>query len=126
TGRNLYRIKVTDLKNPGLSSSQLSARVETVTETPASDGISIGPDGKLYLTDLEHSAVQEWDPETNKLATVVADDRLSWPDSLAWGTDGSLFVTASQIQSMPRFNGGKDTRTTPYHIYKLIGALAAP
>jgi sugar lactone lactonase YvrE len=126
TGRNLYRIKVTDLKNFALSNAQLTNKVETMTETPAPDGMSMGPDGKLYLTDLEHSAIQVWDPETNKLATVVADDRLSWPDSLAWGPDGSLFVTASQIQNMPRFNGGKDMRTTPYHVYKVIGALGAP
>ena len=126
SGRTLYRIKVTDLKNPGLTNSQLSAKVETVTETPAPDGMSIGSDGKLYLTDLEHSAIQVWDPETNKLSTVLSDERLSWPDSLAWGPDGGLFVTSSQIQNMPRFNGGKDMRTTPYHLYKVIGAMAAP
>ena len=126
TARTLYRIKVTDLKNPGLTNSQLSGKVETVTETPAPDGMSIGPDGKLYLTDIEHSAIQVWDPGTNKLSTVVADERLSWPDSLAWGPDGGLFVTSSQIQNMPRFNGGKEMRTTPYHVYKVIGAMGAP
>jgi len=126
TGRTLYRIRLTDLKNPGLTNSQLSTKVERVTETPAADGMSMGPDGKLYLTDLEHGAIQVWDPEANKLSSVVNDPRLSWPDSLAWEADSSLLVTASQIQNMPRFNGGKDLRTTPYHVYKVIGALAAP
>jgi len=126
TGRTLYRIKVTDLKNPGLTSGQLSEKVERVTETPAPDGMIMGSDGKLYLTDIEHGAIQVWDPQTQTLATVVADGRLSWPDSLAWGPDGGLFVTTSQIQNMPRFNGGKDLRTTAYHIFKVIGALAAP
>jgi sugar lactone lactonase YvrE len=65
-------------------------------------------------------------PKGNQLSTVVSDDRLSWPDSLAWGPDGGLYVTASQIHNMPRFNGGKDMRTTPYRLYKVIGALAAP
>jgi hypothetical protein len=27
---------------------------------------------------------------------------------------------------MPRFNDGRDTRTTPYHVYKVLGALTAP
>lgn len=126
TGKTLYRIKVNDLKNSRLTKSQLSAKVETVTETPAPDGMTMGPDGKLYLTDLEHCAVQVLDRKDNKLGTVVADGRLSWPDSLDWGPDGSLYVTTSQIQNMPRFNGGKDMHTTPYHLYRVVGALAAP
>lgn len=126
TGKTLYRIKTTDLKNPRLTKDELSAKVETVTETPAPDGMIIGPDGRLYLTDIEHSAIQVLDLKENKLATVVADGRLSWPDSLAWGPDGSLYVTTSQIQNMPRFNGGNDMRTIPYHVYRVVGALAAP
>jgi sugar lactone lactonase YvrE len=126
TGNMLYRIRTDDLRNRRLTKSQLSARVEKVTETPAPDGMMIGPDGRLYLTDIEHSAVQVLDLKQNKLGTVVGDERLSWPDTLAWGPDGGLFVTCSQIQNMPRFNGGKDMHKTSYAIYKIIGALAAP
>jgi sugar lactone lactonase YvrE len=72
---------------------------------------------------VEHRAVVLFDPKEKKVEPVVSDDRLSWPDSLAWAPDGSLYVTTSQIQNMPRFNGGKDMRTTPYHLYKIIGAL---
>ncbi len=126
TGKTLYRIKVADLKNVGLTKSQLSTKVETVTETPAPDGMMMGPNGRLYLTDIEHGAVQAWDPKADKLSTVVSDGRLSWPDSLAWAPDGSLLVTTSQIQTMARFNGGKETRTLPYHVYRIVGALDAP
>jgi sugar lactone lactonase YvrE len=126
TGRSLYRVKTDDLRNRRLTKSELSAKVEKVTETPAPDGMIMGEDGRLYLTDVEHGAIQVFDLKKNKLGTVVADERLSWPDSLAWGPDGGLFVTTSQIQTMPRFNGGKDTRTTPYRVYKIVGALAAP
>jgi sugar lactone lactonase YvrE len=126
TGRTLYRIKTTDLQNTRLSKSQLAVRVERVTETPAPDGMIMGPNGKLYLTDVEHRAVVLFDPKEKKVEPVVSDDRLSWPDSLAWAPDGSLYVTTSQIQNMPRFNGGKDMRTTPYHLYKIIGALGTP
>ncbi|MGI8890806.1 MAG: SMP-30/gluconolactonase/LRE family protein [Chthoniobacterales bacterium] len=126
TGHTLYRVQASDLRNSRLSKSQLAAKVETVIETPAPDGMMMGPNGKLYLTDVEHGAIVLFDPEKKKVEPVVADGRLSWPDSLAWGPDGSLFVTASQIQNMSRFNGGKDVRSTPYHLYKVIGALAAP
>ncbi len=126
TGRTLYRIKAPDLLNSRLTNSELAAKVETVTETPAPDGMIMGPNGKLYLTDVEHGAIVAYDPEEKKLTSVAADGRLSWPDSLAWGPDGSLYVTTSQIQDMPRFNGGKDMRRIPYHVYKLVGALATP
>ena len=126
TGKTLYRVRTTDLKNLSLTKDKLSAKVETVMETPPPDGMSMGPDGRLYLTDVEHGAIQVLDLKNNKLAPVMTDGRLSWPDSLAWGPDGSLFVTTSQIQNMPRFNGGKDMRTVPYQVYKVVGALAAP
>ncbi len=126
SGRTLYRIKTADLRNPSLTESQLSAQVETVLATPPPDGMAMGPNEKLYLTDLAHGAVVVFDPQEKKLAPVVTDGRLSWPDSLSWGPDGSLYVTASQIQNMPRFNGGKSQRTTPYQVFKIVGALAAP
>lgn len=126
TGHTLYRIETSDLSNSNLTNSQLAAKVENVIETPAPDGMIMGPNGKLYLTDVEHSAVLAFDPKEKKLAPVAADGRLSWPDSLAWGPDGALFVTTSQIQDMPRFNGGKDMRKIPYHVYKMVGALALP
>ena len=86
----------------------------------------MGPNGKLYLTDIAHGAVNRFDPQEKKLAPVMTDPRLLWPDSMSFGPDGALYVTVSQIQNMPRFNGGKSTRTTPYQLWKIIGALAAP
>lgn len=125
-GKTLYRIKTADLRNPRLTSSELSAKVETVAETPPPDGMVMGSNGKLYLTDIAHGAVHSFDPKTGKLAPVISDPRLLWPDSMSFGPDGSLYVTASQIENMPRFNGGKNTRTTPYQLFKIVGALAAP
>ncbi len=126
TGHTLYRVKASDLLDSRLTNAELAAKVETVTETPAPDGMIMGPNGKLYLTDVEHGAVVVFDPEEQKLEPVAADGRLSWPDSLAWGPDGALYVTTSQIQDMPRFNGGKDMRKIPYHVYRIVGALGTP
>ena len=126
TAHTLYRIKTADLRNSRLIEAQLSAKVEKVIETPAPDGMIFGPNGKLYLTDVEHSAVVLFDPKEQKIEPVIADGRLSWPDSLAWGPKEALYVTTSQIQNMPRFNGGKDMRSTVYHVYKISGALTPP
>ncbi len=124
TGNTLYRVPTADLRDARLTESELRAKVEALLETPPPDGMAMGPNGKLYLTDVEHGAINVFDPETKKLSPVIADGRLSWPDSLAWGPQGTLFVTCSQIQNMPRFNGGKSLHSTPYQVFKVNGALA--
>jgi hypothetical protein len=65
-------------------------------------------------------------PLTNSLLfgghePAITDKRLLWPDTLSWGPNGDLYVTASQIENIPRFNNGKSTRTEPYKLWKIIG-----
>ena len=79
------------------------------------------PDGSVYLTDLEGSAVVRWDPASKRAEPVIADKRLLWPDTLSWGPNGEMYATASQIENMPRFNNGKSTRNEPYKLWKIIG-----
>jgi sugar lactone lactonase YvrE len=125
TGRTLYRIKTSDLRDQKLSESDLESKIETVAQTAPPDGMLEAPDGSIYLTDLEHGAVVRWDPNTRKIDNVITDKRLLWPDTLAWGPNNELYVTASQIENMPRFNGGKTTRTEPYKLFKITG-IASP
>lgn len=121
TGRTLYRIKTAALTDEKLSKSDLESKVETVAQTAPPDGMLESPDGSIYLTDLEGNAIARWNVATNKVETIITDKRLLWPDTLAWGPNGDLYVTASQIQNMPRFNGGKSTRTEPYKLWKITG-----
>ena len=79
------------------------------------------PDGTVYLTDLEHNGVVRWNAASKKIEPVITDKRLLWPDTLSWGPNGDLYVTASQIENMPRFNNGKSTRTEPYKLWKITG-----
>jgi sugar lactone lactonase YvrE len=121
TGRTLYRIRTAALLDEKLSKSDLESKVETVAQTAPPDGMLEAPDGSIYLTDLESNAIARWNPGADKAAPIIADKRLSWPDTLAWGPAGELYVTASQIQNMPRFNSGKSTRTEPYKLWKVTG-----
>ena len=121
TAHTLYRIKTTFLTDEKLSKKDLESKVEKVGQTPAPDGMLEAPDGSIYLTDLEHNAVVHWNPATKSLEQVVAGKRLSWPDTLSWGPNHELYVTASQIENMPRFNNGRSTRTEPYKLWKITG-----
>jgi sugar lactone lactonase YvrE len=121
TGHTLYRIKTSYLTDENLSKNDLESKVENVAQTPAPDGMLEGPDGSVYLTDLEHNAVVRWNATSKQIEPVIADKRLLWPDTLSWRSNGELYVTASQIENMPRFNNGKSTRTEPYGVWKVIG-----
>jgi sugar lactone lactonase YvrE len=123
TGHTLYRIKTSYLTDENLSKSDLESKVENVAQTPAPDGMLEAPDGSIYLTDLEGSAIVRWNAGSGKIEPVIADKRLLWPDTLSWGPNGELYVTASQIENMPRFNNGKSTRTEPYKVWKVTGIV---
>jgi Major royal jelly protein. len=121
TGHTLYRIKTRFLRDEKLGKHELESKVENVGQTPAPDGMLEGPDGSVYLTDLENSAIVRWDRASKRLERIIADKRLLWPDTLSWGPNGEMYVTASQIENMPRFNNGKSTRTEPYKLWKIVG-----
>jgi sugar lactone lactonase YvrE len=109
TGRSLYRIGASDLCDPNLTEHDLSARVESLGTTGAADGIEFGPDGYLYLTGIEESAVKVFAALGE--AKIVAKDReLRWPDSLARSGE-YMYVTSSQI------NLGEDA-TGPYKLFR--------
>jgi sugar lactone lactonase YvrE len=119
TGHTLYRIKTVYLKDPNLSDEDIEPKVESVIETPAPDGMLEAPDGSVYLTDIENNAIVRFDPISNKIEKIIEDKRLSWPDSMSLGPGDEIYVTASQIQNMPRFNNGKDKHVDPYKLFKV-------
>jgi sugar lactone lactonase YvrE len=112
SGRTLYRVPTTALRDAKLSAADLGARVEKVGETGAADGILFGPDGKLYLSAVEEDAVKRFDPATRRVETVVRDPRIAWPDSFAAGPDGSLYLTICQLHRMPEPGG-------PWRIFRI-------
>jgi len=116
TARTLYRIKTAFLKDRKLTEAQLATHVERVAETGAVDGMVMGSDDNLYFTALEENAIKRYSPQ-GKISTIIRDEHLQWPDSMAITFDNYLYFTASQIQRMPRFNHGKDLRVPPYSYF---------
>jgi sugar lactone lactonase YvrE len=123
TAHTLYRIKTEYLTDLKISSSDLSKKVENMGRTPAPDGMLESPDGRIYLTALEQNGIVRFDPATGKTETIIEDKRLSWPDTLGWGPQETLYVACSQIHNSPRFNQGKNVRTEPYRVYKISGII---
>jgi hypothetical protein len=111
TGRNLYRIRTEFLRNQEMKPDELAEKVEWVIESGASDAIEFDSKGNLYLTSIEMNAIRKYTPAGN-IETVVADERLKWPDSFSILPNGAVYVTTSQLHlgSNP---------PDPYKIYKI-------
>ena len=97
TGRNLYRIKTSYLRDPEYSDKMLGEAVESIGKTGAADGIMFGCNGKLYLSAIEDFAVKTFDPDTGKVETVIQNPCISWPDSFSKGPGGYIYFTTSRI-----------------------------
>ncbi|HEX9023033.1 MAG TPA: L-dopachrome tautomerase-related protein [Geobacteraceae bacterium] len=118
TARTLYRIKTAFLRDAALPEAQLGQHVERLAATGAVDGMVMDGDDNLYLAVLEENAVKRYRPD-GTMATIVRDEHIHWPDSMAISYDNFLYFTASQIERMPRFNHGTDLRTPPFSYFKI-------
>jgi sugar lactone lactonase YvrE len=117
--KSLYRVKTKYLLDPSLPADQLKDNVEKAATTPETDGMLEGPADTLYLTAIEDDAIVKLDIREENISPVIQDARLQWPDSMAWGKDGSLYVTTSQIHRMPKFHDGHSQQRGDYKVYRL-------
>lgn len=113
TGRTLYRAPTAVLRAGGM------IKVERLGTTCVSDGYWMDKRGRLFITSPEDNSVKLRKPD-GTLQIVAQDDRLRWPDSLAEGADGALFVTASHIQDMGQWHDRGSTRTMPYGLFRFM------
>ncbi len=126
TGGTLWRVRTHDLNDTTLSPEALAARVEAFAPKPISDGASSDDQGRIYLTDPEHSAVLALEPD-RRLRTLVKDPKLRWPDGLSFGPDGSLYLTCSALEDVLFRSGASRDAHAPYQIYRFApGGTATP
>jgi sugar lactone lactonase YvrE len=117
TAENLYRVKTSLLRAANSAPDKVKAGVEKVAKTFPTDGLWMDKNRNLYLSDVSNDAVARLSPD-GKLERIVSDPRLQWPDTFTEGPDGSIYISASNINNSPTYNEGKSTRTLPYAVFK--------
>lgn len=117
SGTSLYRVRTRDVYDKALSDEVLATRVERHGNKPFSDGITIDDASNVYVTDLQNGAVGVTGPD-GTYRVLHQDARLSWPDGLAAGPDGCLYLTVNQLHRSPVLNGGDDISEPPYLIVR--------
>ncbi len=104
TGKTMYRAPVKALFDTTLTPAQLAATVELYAHSFIADGYLTTRRGDIYVTSCADSSVKRLTTD-RKFAVVAQDARLAWPDSMAEGPDGFIYVTASHIPEMKAWQG---------------------
>jgi len=117
-GQTLYRVPTAALIDAKLPPARVAAAVERVAQTHVADGLWMDKAGYLFITNPAENAVDMRAPD-GTTTTVAKDDRLRWPDSMAEGADGSIYVTASHIQDMAQFHERGSTRNGPTTLWRI-------
>lgn len=117
SGFGIYRARTADLLNPAFSRQDLAGRVERYRDKAASDGIAIDDAGNIYVTDIIRGAVGVSTAAGYRI--LARDPRMIWPDGLAVGPGGWLYVTLSQFGRMPLVNHGQDKGSPPYLVMRV-------
>jgi sugar lactone lactonase YvrE len=113
----MYRIATKDLNDERLDAGALGAKVEIWGRKTLSDGITMDLDDRIYISDMEHSAILELRPD-HRLVTLLKDDRLRWPDGFSFGPDGWLYITCSALHQVILKSQFEILGHAPYQIFR--------
>src|SRR6266446_1278583 len=124
--RNLYSVDAAVLTDFTQSDAAVAATIKNLGDKGEVGGLEADAQGRVYLTNGEFNGVLRFDPSQGTadtfnptFETVVHNRHLVWPDSLALGKDGTLYITSTQVNRLPVFNAGQDLRRPPYFLYKV-------
>lgn len=120
TGATLYQIPAATLRDTSLDEDEIASRIRKMGDHFPVDGLIADDRGRIYLSNLQDSAVDRFDPvrRSEPLERLAQDPAIAWPDSFSLSSDGWLYFTSAQIHR-------GDNPHDPYRIFRIqIGTQA--
>ncbi|MGI4941805.1 MAG: SMP-30/gluconolactonase/LRE family protein [Janthinobacterium lividum] len=106
SGSAVYRLRVADLLDGTLSSTELTRRVERHADRPVAGGITVDRADNLYFTEVGARAIGVIPAEGRHYRRLAEHPDMLWPDGLTFGPDGMLYATVAQLPLAAPLNGG--------------------
>lgn len=98
TGNTLYSLDTDLLRDFDASETVIENAVDVVTSLPSNtDGMTADRAGNLYMTALTLDGLMKLDGATGAISRFAHHPEMNWPDTLAWGPDGSLYAVSNHL-----------------------------
>lgn len=125
TGNNLYSVPTALLRDFATPEDTIKAAVKAESIPSNTDGMTADRDGNVYLTALTANGVLKRDVATGTVTPLFTSDDISWPDTLAWGPDGSMYVVSNHLHLWVDGDMNYDTpNAVPnFRIYRYTGTV---
>lgn len=107
TGDAVYSVETRHLRDGKLRDKDIARHVSgPIRIGGGSDGIAVGRDGGVYVTNVTLNRVQRIDPQTRTVATIAEGPEWIWPDTMAFDAEGALWVSTNHLNHA--FSGRMD------------------
>lgn len=98
TGNTLYSLSTDKLKDFSLSEEVIKSHIKVETALPSNtDGMTADRDNNVYMSGLTLNGLMKRDGKTGKVSRFVYDQKMIWPDTLAWGPQNYLYVSSNNL-----------------------------
>ncbi len=123
TGNHLYSLDTDLLRDPTVSETVLETAVRTVMTLPSNtDGMTADDQGNIYMTALSLDGIMKLDGKTGQLTRFAHHPEMNWPDTLAWGPDGGLYVVSNHLHLWVDGDMNFETPAIPnFRLWKIPG-----
>ncbi len=98
TGNTLYSLDTDLLRDFETSETVIENAVRQVMSLPSNtDGMTGDRDNNIYMTALSLDGLMRLDGKTGQLSRFLHHPEMNWPDTLAWGPDGALYIVSNHL-----------------------------
>jgi sugar lactone lactonase YvrE len=119
TRRRLYAVNADLLADFATDDGKVTASVRNLGDIGVAGHFVLDAKEQLYFMDMEQNAIYRRESD-GRIALVVVDPRLIWPDTMTIGPDQYLYVTTSQHDRRAEFHDGRELRQQPYGVYRVF------